>query len=70
MTLEEKTVVAYHLDQLETLLDVRSDADGLMHCRAVQKILSASHGAAAHASKRGRRKKAETPDAIGNQANA
>ena len=70
MTETERAVVTYHLDQLETLLDARSDADGLMHCRAVQKILTASHGAAAHAPKRGRRKKAETTDAIGNQANA
>ena len=60
MTKEESTVVAYHLDQLKTLLDAREDKDGLMHLGAVQKILGASHGAAAHAPKRGRRKKAET----------
>ena len=60
MTTEERLVVGYHLDQLEALLDAREDKDGLMHLGAVQKILGASHGAAAHAPKRGRKKKAET----------
>ena len=60
MTKEESTVVSYHLDQLEALLDAREDKDGLMHLWAMKKILGASHGAAAHAPNRGRKKKAET----------
>ena len=61
MTLEERTVVSYHLDQLVSLLDARSDLDGLRHVLTVQKILGGAHGAQSHApNKRGRRKKAET----------
>ena len=70
MTSEEKTVVSYHLDQLLMLLDAREDVDGLRHLWAVQKILGAVHGAAAHAPKRGRRKKAGAIDSTGTDPNA
>lgn len=62
MTAKEAIVVAYHIEQLDLLLNQRGIPEpmrmkGLMHLELMRTIMTGAHGADDHARKRGRRPK-------------
>lgn len=67
MNSEERTVVAYHLEQLEDLLlgtiPENRKMEALMHLGAVRKIVTAAHGAQSHAPRPRRTRTAAIPPA-------